>query len=138
MESIIAYSHYEIFLQFSLASFLRRGVRLVTFTAGGAATVGMSVAYSPAVDIPGVNYFQTNYGRGHGYETSLDWTKGVIMQSHLKKEVLTELVEKHGNKDKIVDGKFYAEVLNKENIVVQILNKQCTPMEQRILGLRTF
>ncbi len=138
MESIIAYSHYELFLQFSPGSFLRRGARLLAFTGGGASAVGIGLAYTPAVDVPGVNYYQIHYGRGYGYASPVDWTKGMVLQSYLKKEALAELVEKHGNKNKIVDGQFYIDVLNKENILVQTLNKKCTPMEQRLLGLRTF
>ena len=85
MESIITYFHYELFLQFSPAAFLRRSVRLLASTVGGTSSVGVVIVYSPAVDIPGVNFFQINCGRGHGYETPLDWGKGMILQSHLKK-----------------------------------------------------
>ena len=139
MESFIIYSHYELFLNFSVGTFIRRGVRVFSFTAGGAATAGVAIAYSPAVEIPGVNSFQIHFGRGYGYKTSLDWTKGMILQSYLKKELMAELIEKHGNKENnLVDGNFYREVMNQNNMVVKILNKNCTPMEQRILGLRTF
>ena len=138
IESIVAYSHYELFLQFSPGSFARRGIKLVALTAGGASIPGIVVAYSPAVDIPGVNFFQIHYGRGYGYQTSVDWCKGTVLQSHLKKELLEELIEKHGNRAKILDGKFYSDMLNNENVVVQTLKKQCTPYEQRVLGLRTF
>ncbi len=138
MESIIIYNNYELFLQFSPGSFLRRATRLAAFTTGGGVTAGVGIAYSPAVDIPGVNLFQIYLGRGYGYETSLDWGKGMILQSYLKKEVMLELVEKHGNKGKILDGNFFVDVMNKENLVVQTLNKRCTAMEQRALGLRKF
>lgn len=138
MESFIIYSNSELFLYYSLGSFLRRGVRAVSFTIGAAVTVGTGVSYSPAVDIPGVNYFQIHYGRGYGFETPLDWTKGMIVQSYLKKDVMAELVEKHGYKNKVVDGNFYNDVMNNNNVVSKILKKKCTPYEQRILGLRTF
>ena len=59
------------------------------------------------------------------------------MNSYLSKSTMQDLSKQYGT-NKILDGNSFANIIKNEKEVVNHLNKNATPYEQRVLGLRTF
>ena len=98
---------------------------------------GASVSYSPLVELPGVNESQIRFGRGYGYKTPLDWSKGNVLNSYFDKPTVQDLAKKYGTNN-ILDGNSYNAMLNNEPLIKSHLNQTATPMEQRLMGLRKY
>jgi len=139
MESLIIYLDYSdhILIVRLLLNISKRALNVTALALGGGAVVGGAVVYSPLVEIPGVNEFQINYGRGYGYRTSLDYISGTIYQRYLSKEQMDALIQVYSTEDKVLNGIFFR-LLSEDKDVVQIMNKNATINELRYLGLRRW
>lgn len=115
-----------------------RGVfRAASAAVGGLAAVGVATVYSPAVEIPGVNEFQVKWGRGYGYKTSTDYVFSDVYRRYLTDEQWADAVAKNAPKNKILDGRFFNK-LHENQAIMQIMHKEATVNEKRVIGLRNF
>ena len=139
IESFIMYATYSepILITRHLINLGVRTWRVASFAAGGSLVAGVAVAYTPLVEIPGVNEFQIRFGRGFGYSTGLDYAYGMIYTRHFSKEDMAALIEKHNGEDKILDAIFF-KLLSEDKDAVQMLKKTATINELRFLGIRKW
>jgi hypothetical protein len=134
LELIVIFSDTNILL----ATLIRRASKIAVTTVAGGGIAGTLLSISPAVEFSGVNESQIWFGRGYGYRTSCDWAKGTLLNSYLDNSTMEYLAQKYGGTEKILDGDGFRDIMKNEEGIVKQLNKSVTPLEQRILGLRTF
>ena len=139
IESFIWYSTFDsqILMTRLFLSTATRTLRALSFTVIGSGAVGSAFVYSPIVEMPGVNYFQVNYGRGYGYKTIADYWSGVIYQRYLTDDQMVECVNRYASDDKILNGIFF-KCLRDDIKVKDIMLKNASINELRALGLRKY
>ena len=135
-EFVIMFSD-EGLLLVNYGTLARRASKAVLLGGGGGGLVGAGISYSPLVELPGVNESQIRFGRGYGYKTPLDWSKGNVLNSYFDKSTVQDLAKKYGTNN-ILDGNSYNAMLNKEPQIRSHLNQAATPLEQRLMGLRKY
>ena len=139
MESFIIYSTFpdHVLIIRLLMTTAKRAFVAASVTAGGTIAMGGTVVYSPLVEIPGVNEFQIRYGRGYGYATSLDYATGMIYQRYFTKEQIEAGIQKYSPNDRVLGG-IYFRLLRNDVEFNDILKKNATVNELRLLGLRNY
>ena len=139
MESFIIYSTFpdHVLIIRLLMTTAKRAFVSASVTAGGTIAMGGTVVYSPLVEIPGVNEFQIRYGRGYGYATSLDYATGMIYQRYFTKEQIEAGIQKYSPNDRVLGG-IYFRLLRNDVEFNDILKKNATVNELRLLGLRNY
>ena len=135
-EFVIMFSDGDLLLV-TYGTLVRRVSKAVIIGGGGGGVVAAGISYSPLVELPGVNESQIRFGRGYGYKTPLDWSKGNVLNSYFDKSTVQDLAKKYGTNN-ILDGNSYNSMLNNKPHIRSHLNETATPMEQRIMGLRKF
>ena len=105
---------------------VQRGNKAVATTIIGGGVVGSAISVSLKIELSGINESQVYLGRGYGYKTSIDWGKGIIINSYIEKEKMQNLARKYGNKN-ILNGNNFSQILKNEKAVAEHLNKNATP-----------
>jgi hypothetical protein len=136
LESLLLYSNYELFLAPIPTTIMRRMSKSVLLAGGGIATAGTLISYSPLVEIPGVNEAQIKFGRGYGYQSVIDYTKGSILSSYFNNKELNQFVDEIGPRDRVLNGEFFQK-LAKESVVLKKLH-EAPQIEKFILGIGRY